>query len=1000
LASGYSGAQNEIERAAVVFQSVTRLEACGASTCATLLRVDGVLCPVVVGRSAELSALAGLVTEASGRRGGLAVLVGEAGVGKSRLAREVGALAADRGFLVLSGRAVPEGSPLPFRPLAEALLVASRGQRPPDEPELAPFRAQLARLVPDWGTPTAAGGADDSPVLVGEAVVRLLRVLGGAAGALLILEDLHWADPETLAVLDYLADTLDTERVLCLATARPLRPSNTADFLDRLCSRRIGTVLPLDPLPAPQCAQMVRACLPDADVDDAVLAFVAEHSDGLPFLVEELLAGLVSSGALVRKDGRWRAAQQATPSIPSSFAESVRSRLHALDRDAQQVLAAAAVLGRRFDWDLLPGAAAVNGGAVVESLRRAVDAQLVTVDGQRFRFRHALTREAVLAELLPPERSALSARALVVVRRAHPGLPGPWCELAAELAEAAGDRDSAAALATDGARRALARGALVSAELTAERARRLAPAGSAVAADAEEVLVQALAHAGKPGPARSIGYGLLGRLAKLGAPAARRVELLLVLVRAALAAGDTRAAAVDVERAQELDDPGDAARAALDAVGAHIALAQGRLDDARRLALAAVAGATDTGHPDVECEALEVLGRLAASVPDSVAMFGRAADLAERHGLTTWRLRALQELVLTEAEPGEDRVLEVRRVAAHAGAHITVAQMDLVLADMALNTLDHDACLDAAQRCVNASRRYGLASLPVALLWLAGAHALGGRGTEMEAALAEAAAAAPGDPRVEADAWGRVRSTYLALREDRAALRHALDRSMELTRVAPETESVYPGQMWWALLHALSDDDLGVPARAEVARSRMVRAGFGDAGLALIDAVVLGRQGRADEAVAAVQAARTALGGRQWSWYTLRLVAEAAVRDRWGEPAAWLRETEAFFAGRAYHRVARECRALLIAAGAPAIRRGRGRSSVPPALRRLGITSRELDVLALVADDLPTREIAARLFLSPRTVEHHVASLLARTGARSRAELAAFAHANRVPASP
>ena len=168
-----------------------------------------------------------------------------------------------------------------------------------------------------------------------------------------------------------------------------------------------------------------------------------------------------------------------TPSIPASFAESLRTRLQALDGDARQVLAAAAVLGRRFDWDLLPGVAAVDGATAVASLRRAVDGQLVTVDGQRFRFRHALTREAVLAELLPPERSALSARALVAVQRAHPGLPGPWCELAAELAEAAGDRESAAAFTVESARRAVARGALDSAELTAERARQLAPAGSA-----------------------------------------------------------------------------------------------------------------------------------------------------------------------------------------------------------------------------------------------------------------------------------------------------------------------------------------------------------------------------------------------------------------------------------------------------------------------------------------------------------------------------------------
>ena len=685
--------------------------------------MDGVLCPVVVGRAVELAALAGLVADAADGRGGVAVLVGEAGVGKSRLAREAAALAAGRGVLVLSGRAVPAGSPLPFRPLSEAMLVASRGKRPPDSPELTGFGGQLARLVPDWGTGDTTGGADNSPVLVGEAVVRLLRVLGGTAGCLLVLEDLHWADPETLAVVDYLADTLAAERALCLATTRSAGPSHVADVLDRLRSRRVGTVLPLAPLSDGDCADMVRACLSGAEeVDRAVPAFVAEHSDGLPFLIEELLAGLVTSGALTREDGRWRAEQAPTPSVPASFAASLGTRLQTLDPDARHVLAAAAVLGRRFDWDLLPGVAAVDGATVVGSLRRAVDAQLVAVDGQRFRFRHALTREAVLAELLPPERAELSGRALVAVHRAHPGLPGPWCELAAELAEGAGDRETAAALTTESAHRALARGALASAELTAERARSLASPGSAAAAEAEEVLVTVLAHAGKPGPARALGHGLLHRLDELGAPPPRRVELLLVLVRAALAAGDTDSATADVASARATGDLDPGVRAALDAVGAHVALADDRLDEARRLASAAVSGAD---RPEVECEALEVLGRL-ATASDSVALFRRSADLAERHGLTTWRLRALQELALTEATPDGDHVRELRRVAADAGAHLTIAQMDLVLADMALNAFDRDTCREAAERCADASRRYGLASLPVALLWLAGGHALDG----------------------------------------------------------------------------------------------------------------------------------------------------------------------------------------------------------------------------------------------------------------------------------
>jgi DNA-binding CsgD family transcriptional regulator len=117
------------------------------------------------------------------------------------------------------------------------------------------------------------------------------------------------------------------------------------------------------------------------------------------------------------------------------------------------------------------------------------------------------------------------------------------------------------------------------------------------------------------------------------------------------------------------------------------------------------------------------------------------------------------------------------------------------------------------------------------------------------------------------------------------------------------------------------------------------------------------------------------------------LVARAAARDGWGEPAAWLRESEAFFAAGGYHRLARRCRTMLGALGAPVPRRGRGISEVPAALRGLGVTSREVDVLTLVAEGCTTREIAERLYLSTKTVERHLSNLADRTGRRGRAAL-------------
>ena len=259
----------------------------------------------------------------------------------------------------------------------------------------------------------------------------------------------------------------------------------------------------------------------------------------------------------------------------------------------------------------------------------------------------------------------------------------------------------------------------------------------------------------------------------------------------------------------------------------------------------------------------------------------------------------------------------------------------------------------------------------------------------MQAALADAIGPGPVDPRVVADAWGRVRATWFALQGDRAGLRDALERSMRYTRIAPKTGSIYPGQMPWAMLRAMSDDDCGQAARAEVSRSWFWHTSSGRPALGLVDAVILGRQDRREEATQKAtefDEALTRPGARtlSWSMYLLRLAAEAALRDGRGDPTGWLREAEAYFAVRGQKGIVRECRALLRAAGTPQTRRGRGESEVPPTMRKVGITSRELDVLQLVGEGCSTREIAERLVLSPRTVEHHVSRLLSRTGLASR----------------
>ncbi len=126
--------------------------------------------------------------------------------------------------------------------------------------------------------------------------------------------------------------------------------------------------------------------------------------------------------------------------------------------------------------------------------------------------------------------------------------------------------------------------------------------------------------------------------------------------------------------------------------------------------------------------------------------------------------------------------------------------------------------------------------------------------------------------------------------------------------------------------------------------------------------------------------------------YARRLAAEAALADGWGDPVGWLREAAAYFAARGDDRVAAACRGLLRRAGSPVPRRRPGGGELPGQLRALGVTEREADVLRLLAAGLGNREIAERMFLSPRTVEKHVASLLAKTGLR-RAQVAGYSAA-------
>ena len=211
------------------------------------------LCPELVGRDAVLTDLVDRIAGRTAERGGVIVLVGEAGMGKSRLlARAV----ETAGVVAFTGRAVPVESPFPYRPLTEAMLAALRGRDVPSDPTLMGFEGQLARLVPQWH---ALAPTDESPLLLGESVARLLAVLDAERRSVLVLEDLHWADIETLAVVEYLCDALPDIGGWCVVTTR--NGDATRPIVERLERRRDSGVVTIEALDEAGVSNMVAACL-------------------------------------------------------------------------------------------------------------------------------------------------------------------------------------------------------------------------------------------------------------------------------------------------------------------------------------------------------------------------------------------------------------------------------------------------------------------------------------------------------------------------------------------------------------------------------------------------------------------------------------------------------------------------------------------------------------------------------------------------------------------
>ncbi|MGH9077029.1 MAG: ATP-binding protein [Acidimicrobiales bacterium] len=914
---------------------------------------------MIVGRDAELGALRHALAVARAGDGQCVLLVGEPGIGKSRLAREVAGWATGRSMSVVTGRAVPGSASSPYRPLSEALSQLFRHRPWPDDPSLAPWLPLLQPLVLTLAE--RAGPAPDVPAnLRGEAVLQLLSRMS-SPGLAVVLEDLHWADPDTVSVVEYLADNLGGQAVLMVLTLRDSPASVALDLSRRLRGRPTTTCLGLDRLDDDQLAAMVLACRPDAAAE--VVSRVTKASEGIPLLVEELLA---------------------SPGLPADFAATVKARLASLPLSQRQVIEAAAVLGRHFDWQLLAAMTGQVDGAVADALAAGVDTLLLASQGSVLRFRHALTRDAVLDSVPPPRQRDLAVAGLAALAVTHAAPTGEQREVATDLALRAGDRHRAGVLLAESGRDSLAWGALATSADTLRRAADLL-GGAPEQAEAELELVEALALAGRVEDAAAAGGRLVTRLGADHETADIRLEAHLRLAQAGIAASRWQMARHHLDQARRLAGSAPkvvpAARlAVLDArlavLDADVTMAAGDYDTARDHAEEVLA-AEDIA-PAVRCHAYEIVGRSHRSLDLGAARtaFESALVTAEAADLPLWRLRAMHELGTIDLfdHSGVDRLLQARRAAEQMGAISTAAILDLQLSAAFTCHWDLASCDAHASSALVIAERLGLDRVRAkALAMLTGSASMRPDLSETERLSALTVAAAPDDPMLEGFCWGMRGMARLLGGDDEGAMA-PYARGMAILGRLPHAEPAALRALW-PLVLAARRDRRAQPAIDELRRLGVLAFRVNRAMIGYAEAILAGRRGdwrRAGELTALADTGWT--NGEAWADLARLLAAPSAASDGWAEVGPWLAGAADGFAERGLGTLSRRCRDLL----APA--------STNP-WSAAGISAREADVLRLVAEGLTNKEIAARLYLSPRTVEKHVESLLRKGGARSRIEL-------------
>ena len=977
-----------------------------------------------VGRVGELAELELAVGEAAAGRPALVLLGGDSGVGKTRLVGELERRLAEGPAdgsepLVLRGDGVEQADgELPYAPLLSAIRPLVRGRHPALAALSAGSRSQLATILPSLDaeprTTDSPPGPSDQLRLF-EAALELIDRLSDPGPLVLILEDMHWADRSTRTFTAFLARSLRQERVCLILTYRadelhrrhPLRPLlSELDRLDR--ARRIV----LEPFDRDELGEALADIL-GAAPEQALLERLFMRSEGNPLYTEELLAAGL--------DGRGAA--------PQSLRDAFLVRIERLGSDAQR-LARAVAVGRALDEQALAAVTGLGRDEVHAALREAVAEQTLVADDQgRLSFRHALLREALYDDLLPGERGELH----IALARYLEGLGGSDAEADGELERAAaiaghyaaaGDQPSALRTTIAAARAAEHAFAFGEAGNLAERALQLWPR----VADPEQVagidrvgLLSLAADAHRVADDRGRSVVLLNEALRELDPEREPIRYADLLGRLARITWALNRGEEGVEMAQRalsiLGQDDITVRPRLLAWLARTRFLRGRFREAAADGELALATAVAAGDRVAETEVLNTLGMARVAlrqVQEGVALLRRAIQTAIDNDDPDSLATAYSNLadMLSVAGCTEDAL-----ATAHESLERTPRAdarsrnwMTLTLSEMAFEAGEWDT----ARACLSASPRRWEGTLFMFRQLREAELALGVGDEETAQACLDSVA-----DQIEVASepqwiglYGALAAELAVRRRDldgaRAAVQFALDRLelctddvMRIARVSALGLQVEADRAQRARDLREPADRRGALARAKIHADRLTAAAQegGPVERARL------AQGRAELA-----RARGRVAVREWAaavaaWEEIRRPYPTAVA-RWRQAEALAAEGNRAAAAEAARAALEQARKLgsrwlaaeivalaerarleLDVAGAAPAEAGPTAPEDP-----FGLTARERQVLALLAEGATNRQIGAALFMAEKTASVHVSRILAKLGVHGRTQAAAVAH--------